>query len=619
MEPRQIPYPSSLMKLLHPSVLFLAFMVFPWVAAASPEEVVLELESSDDMIHWNSIDAESISKRDGKIRFKGPASPFRFFRIKIADPEWVARQKLKAFRNFDGPPLIPEDFTDMRIEDAHSSIIDDINTAIRAADESQLDSPELLQQIVSQVVAAQTDPDAVGYANRTGLRGVPLLRLSGFLKDLKAAGIAPALMYLGRQEFLGRDGNIHYAVYGNPANVGPGIMPRETGIGFTGDDSTFVFQTPDSIRSATAPGVGIYVVAKRTSANLGMALLSHNPRAGSDRGPELSGTAAYGAYQTQMTAHPSGTANTARSSAYACAPEGVFYMPFGEVANQGGSLHRIPGGGLHIASGSTLASATVYHNNANGALGAPLSNTAAHRWRGEISFALETAMPLGTTRRYQLLNALCKHGIASLAPPSVVFLVGDSMTVGSAGAGAALSRSSLLFTVQDSGWRGSVWESLAQGGVPVATQEIQYAEAISRLSLLPDVAPGYIWFWGGYNPRGDYDSNAQTIALADRYLAMAADAASRGIRTVHWSTIVSNPSSQEMFNRIQLFNNYYKEQLALLEGEHIYYDHRETFNQGQFDGSTRNEAYFADPIHLTELGQQVLVDDFLSKHPSPAQ
>jgi hypothetical protein len=292
-------------------------------------------------------------------------------------------------------------------------------------------------------------------------------------------------------------------------------------------------------------------------------------------------------------------------------------MPFGMVESRGGSLHRIPGAGLHENAGSSLNSATFYHNNAVGALGAPLSNSAANRWHGEISFALESATSLGVTRRYQLLNALCKHQIASLSTPAVVFLVGDSMTVGAAGASPALSRSSLLFTIKDSGWRGSVWESLAQGGVPVSTQELQYAEAVNRMALLPDVAPGWIWFWGGYNVRGDYDSNVQTLALADRYLAMAADAASRGIGTVHWSAIASKTSSEEMYNRIQLFNNYYREKLALLEGQHIFYDHRETFSEGQFDWNTRNEAYFSDNIHLSELGQQVLVEDFLSKHPSP--
>jgi hypothetical protein len=195
------------------------------------------------------------------------------------------------------------------------------------------------------------------------------------------------------------------------------------------------------------------------------------------------------------------------------------------------------------------------------------------------------------------------------------------MTQSTHGGGAAQGRSPQLFVLQSSAWQGSMYNLTAVGGQGIAAQEGYYATAKAALLSMPNLSPKIIWFWGGYNaPAGTYDSDAATMALADRYIAMAADAAASDIKTVHWSQIVGGGASvgSEIFNRIQLFNDYYRDQLALLDGDHIFYDHRLTFTNNEFDGSdARDPAYFADIIHLTLAGNTALVQDFLTRFPNP--
>lgn len=585
--------------------------LLPQDAHTAPDDIVMELEGSSNLWQWNEINIEALSMRDGKLRLNETSDANQFYRLKIIDAKSVARTKLMNFRDAGVPPLIVEDYADLGLSGAHPTNIDQLNIAVFGADASTIASQDLLQQLVQTTADSQIDVDAAAYARRTGLGGDPLMRLSGFIRDIKNAGINPELMYLGRREFLARDGNIHRAFYGDDASI-VGSVPNNTG-GFEIDSGTgqFLYTNPEALKSSSVKNMGVYIVANA------MAGTGSNTRSlfGNDSWPEYrAGSMSFTSDERRIVVSESidGTSGVRGRNHYH--PGIVFNDPilcwFEISPSSATSVTIKPGFGYNSDGGRDLDN--VWRDYTTGYLGT--NKKGEDRLLGEISLVLMTDKAANKER---LINALVKHDIAGINPPSYSILVGDSMTIGSAGAPTSKSRSPQLFVLQDSGWKGSMYSNIAAGGTSVNGQKEFYDIALNRFAEMPDCGPKVLWFWGGYNDRGDYDSNTKAMALADKYIAMAADAASRGIKTVHWSTIVSNPNSQERFDRIQLFNDYYRDQIALLEGDHIYYDHRVKFSEGQFDWNTRKEEYFSDLIHLSELGQQVLVADFLSKHPNP--
>ena len=108
-------------------------------------------------------------------------------------------------------------------------------------------------------------------------------------------------------------------------------------------------------------------------------------------------------------------------------------------------------------------------------------------------------------------------------------------------------------------------------------------------------------------------------ALVERYIAMGVDARNAGIQSIHWSYLIGGntdfTSDSDAVAAANAYNDYYK--LRCAQESFLFYDHRETFSVQEFDGTGRIAEYFIDARHLTEIGQQVLVDDFNSKFAAP--
>lgn len=383
------------------------------------------------------------------------------------------------------------------------------------------------------------DPDAAAYARRTGLQGVPLMRLSGMIRDLKNADIQPELLYLGRGEFLARDGNIHRAVYGDGGLIEGSTPANVNGIEFRSGSGRFICPNPPALKAQTIDNMGIYIVAKAESdTGAEKRVLLEN-----DNWPDYrAGAISFTSDQRRLgvSESPNGIRGPRGRDHY---HPGIVFGQFGfsyfEISPSGtNKITMRPGFGLNADSGRITDSA--WRDFESGYLGSNKNGSA--RFNGEISFVLMTARAIN---KETLINTLVKHEIAGLNPPSYSLLIGDSMTIGSVGAHPSSSRSPQLFVLQDSGWKGSMFENIAQGGVPASGQKEFYQTAINRFESMPDCGPKVIWFWGGYNERGDYDSNTKTRALADQYVAMAADAAVQGITR----QCIGQPSFQDKAHR----------------------------------------------------------------------
>ena len=97
--------------------------------------------------------------------------------------------------------------------------------------------------------------------------------------------------------------------------------------------------------------------------------------------------------------------------------------------------------------------------------------------------------------------------------------------------------------------------------------------------------------------------------------------AAAGVKTVHWSRPVDGSGSpgNSYYDGIMAFNDYYKAELAAIDGDHIFYDHRVTFTDDRFDGATRDHLLYGDntTVHLSAAGIAQLMADFLTQFPNP--
>jgi hypothetical protein len=174
--------------------------------------------------------------------------------------------------------------------------------------------------------------------------------------------------------------------------------------------------------------------------------------------------------------------------------------------------------------------------------------------------------------------------------------------------------------LQDSAWVGGIYGNFAESGEPVGRQEELYAIAKPRLTIFPPSVQKTVVFWGGYNmSAADMDDETARRAIVDRYLAMAEDAAQNGMSSVHWSKLRGESSTTVAEH--DDWNEYYENGCVALQAMYpdvniIFYDHRLTFDNSEFDGPTRNPDFFVDSRHLSELGQATLVADFVARFPA---
>lgn len=241
---------------------------------------------------------------------------------------------------------------------------------------------------------------------------------------------------------------------------------------------------------------------------------------------------------------------------------------------------------------------------------------------GKIDLAMACGHPLNTAQRDQLHAAALRHGIVSTSKPLALIAVGDSMTAGQAGGvGIGVARTAQLMARQVSGWQGGIYTNEALSGQPVEVQEGFYATAKDRLARFTGTGiHRYIMFWGGCNISHESWGNQNVRdSILERYLAMAEDAALNGISSIHWSKLIG--SGATTLEEHTDWNAKYAAGIATLQAQYpavsiIWYDHRQTYPT-EFDGVARNEDYFMDVRHLSELGQATLVADFISRFPTP--
>ncbi len=462
--------------------------------------------------------------------------------------------------------------------------------------------------------AAPIDPDAAAYAELTGLSGAPLNRLSGFLHDLKDAGIDLKLVTLGRSEFLARSGSTHRAVIGPDATITNFVGNDGDGMRFNGKpENVFEFDNPAPFTDGNVWQMVVVIpdaVARYT-------LISGASNGTPEHGPEVR-YRENGRVEYRAGVPPDG-ARITRQNSMATGGAGVPMLYGGQVRDSN-NIDAIKD--IYPQNVGGIGNGRIWNDQPVWRLGSNLSN--GNRLEGIISVALAGEGVLGREQVYRMAAAIVRHGVGSITPPRWIGFIGDSMTVSTAGGASGDRSRSSLWTTEPSGWRGSFWDMCARGGRPWAgtspNQEEFFNETMTRMSWVPDM-PRTIVFWAGYNtPHQTWGDPALWMALADHYINAAAKAAAAGIQTVHWSRVVgangSSPGSL-YWDAIYAFNDYYRDQLALLTGDHLFYDHRLTFSAGEFDGVLHNKDYYSDQIHLSQLGIEVLTADFLTRFPNP--
>jgi len=469
---------------------------------------------------------------------------------------------------------------------------------------------------------------ALDYGLRTSLEGPALHRLSFFLDEIANADIHPVWMVLGKSEFMGRSEATHHAVYGGDGSVGGIIENGVTGIGFPGDNENFEFANP--IRGTTISEFSFWANASSENVTGKPAIIS-GYNGSSARGPSLSlgysptaGLPSSGAVHSGVHISSNGSDVLTRNSSVPTRIAGsksFLGLNFSGTYAHGDSDNRplfIIQGAIDLTACAATPITTAWNDTPTLRLGRRLDGGDA--LSGEIDFAMICDHALTKSQRVILYNSAKKNGIMTVSNPIALIAVGDSMTLGNNGATFPFTRTPQLMFQQNSGWKGGIYTNEARGGQAIDVQEgFYHNDTVPVLEMLP-AFDRYVMFWGGYNSTAAV-STEETVrnALVDRYIAMALDAQTRGIQLIHWSYLIGGSADQDTnpdsFTTANAFNDYYAAQCKL--HGFIWYDHRLTFNENQFDGSGRNDAYFVDSRHLSELGQATLVADFLQRFPNP--
>ena len=571
--------------------------------------------------------------RDGKLRLNQSFEGKGWFRLRIASGNDVARTKLMEFRDAGGPSLTMEDYVDMHFGGVNIANVDAVNAAVFDADQAVIDSPELFQKLIFEVAAMPIDPDAAAYAELVNLESDQTMRLSGFLTDIREVGIEPVWLILGRAEFNALDGASHRAVLGPDGVLTGEFSDSPDGLVF--DDGSKIYEFDNPLRGTSITEFSVIAnAAPLVALNKGALVSSYSS---SQRGPSL-----------QLGSSVSGTSDQ-RFMGFAGSPDGsrLIQRTSAETANFVNHT-RFVGGlwsdslqGINSEFGRllTLMNGLNPRNIPSGTKPAPLWNDnekfrigqrldGADAFLGTLDFAMVTDHPITRAQWLAILNAAKKHHVATVTNPVVLWAVGDSMTRGLVGTSVPDSRSEQLVR-QNSGWQGMLYENKAIGGQGIETQETLFAQAMKDATAMSEW-DNWVMFWGGFNLAAEFDwtSVADREGLADRYVAMAETAAQNGISSIQWSTLITGNfdpvDDAAKVAGVHAFNDYYGARIAALQSEYpavkmIWYDHRLTFHNNEFDTSEQNTDFFVpnDTRHLNALGQKTLVADFLSRFPSP--
>ncbi len=490
----------------------------------------------------------------------------------------------------------------------------------------------------SPVMAAiPIDPDAAAYAERVGLEREQMLRLSGFLSEIREVSITPAWLVLGRKEFKALDGVTHRAVIGPDGELTGTFTAEEPGLVFAGAGE--VYEADNPLKGDSIPELSFIANAIPAVPGRRAALLSSYENA--RRGPALALGAAVGqsAFPDNRFMGFSGTsdgsspligrttANVASIAGHSRLMGGFWSASLSGVnSDHGRVLSTMSGLNLRNISSGTPPQ-PIWNDNEKIRIGQNLDGTDS--LQGTVDFAMAAAHPISREQWLTLMNAVKKHGIITTPNPHVMWSIGDSMTAGRIGTRVFESRSEQLVW-QESGWQGIIHDYKAQGGRGISVQEQLFAKAMAEAEMLHSWGR-WIMFWAGYNLEAGVDLRvrADRESLADRYVAMAETAARNGVNTIHWRSLITgkyNPADDaDNIAGVDAFNACYAARLESLQARYpnvriLWYDHQLTFDNNEFDTSEQRADFMAAPgdtRHLGPLGQSALVADFIARFPGP--
>lgn len=350
-------------------------------------------------------------------------------------------------------------------------------------------------RIFARLAASRTlHPNAVTYAENTGLSGAPLDEVSHLLYDFEDAGITPDFLLLTGSRYRGRDGSLVRAVIGGEGSISGTILDSERSMIFNGSASWIEFNNP--AQNEALADYTLFAVASADSVT-DESLVASSYSGGNARGPRLmfNASSSWGTRPGQLSADIN-TGSASSTSGWASSTRihaGRQLLPISlsysaqTVMPKGDLPLPNPVPRVTVSAGvtrSTAAFAPLGNTIWNGApkfrVGANLTGGAYHK--GEISMILITRSPTFEESVFQRMSTapIRTKVISHYGPKIFAVFDGDSVTEGAGSPSAAYgtySWTAQLFGGLVDNYAGGQWigkfngRNIAVGGRAIASSE----------------------------------------------------------------------------------------------------------------------------------------------------
>jgi hypothetical protein len=467
------------------------------------------------------------------------------------------------------------------------------------------------------------DTDALAYASARSLPAPQTGRLAGFVAEVKALGLTPIQIIVGRSEFLAVDDTDVIAVIGNDAATAAGTIEAATD-GITRTTATRLrYANPQKSTGLTQ--LSRFAIGSTTSDVTTSASLLSGYTGTSAQGVTLNfiGGQAGGNPISGILTSQDGTSalrNVANFLDPIVKAGRMIPLALSYDGTAGAAKVRMYGGGQTYDDLSTFSPMTAVWNDATEInIGSRQNDTAM---AGKVALVMEFSNAMSMAQYRNIIGLVKKYNIADFETDIAMTAIGSSITAGAGGvAGRDLLLPQICYHSGEENWRTPFFRHFAIGGTGADSHITQW-NTLAKPWLLEHLGE---WErvvhmeFGRNQPVGEQPFStdpAHRQVLIEKVVATALDAIANGITPyVHsyfYATGVGNADARTA-------SDAYNDTLAarcVLEGL-PFFDHRIS-EPTAFDWPTVDPTLFAaDLIHPNAAGYIRLSTAFRTAFPAP--